>query len=89
MRLLFLALATSIVGRVAALGSSCTAPLSPGAAAGDPFWLQNIAHIGTAAYNANPAGYQVFRNVKNFGAKGDGEFVFSWLAQLGPTSYPQ
>ncbi|KAI0797623.1 exo-beta-1,3-glucanase [Abortiporus biennis] len=55
------------------LGSSCSAPLGGGtAAAGDPFWMQNIQHQGVAAFNPNPNSYQVFRNVKDFGAKGDG-----------------
>lgn len=72
MKLLYLSFATSLLGYVAALGSSCSAPLSPSAAPGDPYWLQNIGHLGTAAFNANPTGYQVFRNVKTFGAKGDG-----------------
>ena len=34
------------------------------------FWMENIAHQGYAAFNANPSSYTVFRNVKNFGAKG-------------------
>ncbi len=55
------------------LGTSCTGPLGGGTAgASDPFWLQSISHRGTAAFNSNPSGYQVFRNVKDFGAKGDG-----------------
>ncbi|KAL2357866.1 exo-beta-1,3-glucanase-like protein [Cryomyces antarcticus] len=37
-----------------------------------PYWMENIKHQGIAAFNANPAGYQVFRNVKDFGAVGDG-----------------
>lgn len=36
------------------------------------FWLELIDHNGTATYNPNPNSYQVFRNVKDFGAKGDG-----------------
>lgn len=36
------------------------------------YWLENIKHQGVAAFNADPSGYQVFRNVKDFGAKGDG-----------------
>ena len=36
-----------------------------------PFWLEQIKHQGTAAFNKNST-YQVFRNVKDFGAKGDG-----------------
>ncbi|KAJ7929194.1 exo-beta-1,3-glucanase [Mycena leptocephala] len=58
---------------VSSLGTSCTAPLGGGtAAAGDPFWMQSIKHQGIAAFNPNPTTYQVFRNVKDFGAKGDG-----------------
>nr|POE69104.1 glucan 1,3-beta-glucosidase [Quercus suber] len=36
------------------------------------YWMEDIAHQGIAAFNANPGNYQVFRNVKDFGAKGDG-----------------
>ena len=50
---------------VSGLGSSCSAPLTSGdSAANAPFWLQNITHRGTSAFNSNPTGYQVFRNVK-------------------------
>ncbi|KAF9049241.1 glycoside hydrolase family 55 protein [Hymenopellis radicata] len=42
------------------------------AAPSDPYWLESLKHQGTAAFNANPASYQVFRNVKDFGAVGDG-----------------
>ena len=38
----------------------------------DPFWLETIKHQGISAFNADPKSYQVFRNVKDFGAKGDG-----------------
>lgn len=34
-----------------------------------PFWLENIKHQGIAAFRENST-YQVFRNVKDFGAKG-------------------
>lgn len=34
--------------------------------------MENVKHQGISAFNANPATYQVFRNVKDFGAKGDG-----------------
>ncbi|KAG8220202.1 glycoside hydrolase family 55 protein [Butyriboletus roseoflavus] len=55
-----------------ALGSSCPAPLTTGQAApGEPYWLQSIKHQGTSAFNPNTT-YQVFRNVQDFGAKGDG-----------------
>jgi glucan 1,3-beta-glucosidase len=36
------------------------------------YWLEDIKHQGYAAFNANPGSYQVFRNVKDFGAVGDG-----------------
>ncbi|KAF8518904.1 glycoside hydrolase family 55 protein [Gautieria morchelliformis] len=56
-----------------ALGSSCTAPLGPGnAAASAPYWLQDMPTRGTSAFNANPSTYPVRRNVKDYGAKGDG-----------------
>ena len=34
--------------------------------------MEDVKHQGIASFNANPSGYQVFRNVKDFGAKGDG-----------------
>ncbi|KAJ7632169.1 exo-beta-1,3-glucanase [Roridomyces roridus] len=56
-----------------ALGTSCSAPLGAGTAApSDPFWLQNIKHQGLSAFNPTPSSYQVYRNVKDFGAVGDG-----------------
>jgi hypothetical protein len=39
------------------------------AAPAAPFWMQNIKHQGIAAFNLNSTTYQVFRNVKDFGAK--------------------
>lgn len=36
------------------------------------YWLEDIKHQGIAAFNPNPREFQVFRNVKDFGAKGDG-----------------
>jgi glucan 1,3-beta-glucosidase len=35
------------------------------------YWMEEIQHQGIAAFNPN-ASYQVFRNVKDYGAKGDG-----------------
>lgn len=43
------------------------------AAASDPYWMQTIKHQGISAFNPNASTYQVFRNVKDFGAKGDGK----------------
>lgn len=54
------------------LGSSCSGPLGGGTASpSDPYWLETIDHQGTSPFNSNSS-YQVFRNVKDFGAKGDG-----------------
>ncbi|EJD46953.1 glucan 1,3-beta-glucosidase [Auricularia subglabra TFB-10046 SS5] len=56
-----------------ALGTACSTPLGGGtAAAGAPYWLQNLPKRGASAFNANPSSYQVRRNVKDFGARGDG-----------------
>lgn len=59
-----------------ALASSSTTKVVPnlGAAtpaAAAPYWLESITHQGISAFNLNPASYQVFRNVKSFGAKGE------------------
>jgi glucan 1,3-beta-glucosidase len=35
------------------------------------FWMEEIQHQGLAPYQSDPS-YKVFRNVKDFGAKGDG-----------------
>ena len=34
-----------------------------------PYWYEQIAHQGISAFNSNKA-YKVYRNVKDFGAKG-------------------
>ncbi|KAJ7482757.1 exo-beta-1,3-glucanase [Mycena latifolia] len=77
MRLLFLssriATVISYAALVYSLGTACTTPIGRGTAApASPFWMQNIKHQGIAAFNPNSTTYQVFRNVKDFGAKGDG-----------------
>jgi polygalacturonase len=45
-----------------------TSTADPGSQA---FWLEQIEHRGRAAYHRR-AEYQVFRNVRDFGAVGDG-----------------
>lgn len=35
------------------------------------YWMDEITHQGLASFNPNP-NYHVFRNVKSYGAKGDG-----------------
>jgi glucan 1,3-beta-glucosidase len=36
------------------------------------YWLEDIKHQGVASFNPNPNNYTVFRNVKSYGAVGDG-----------------
>lgn len=35
------------------------------------YWLEDIKHQGLSPFHPDPASYQVFRNVKDFGAIGD------------------
>lgn len=53
-------------------GSSSTAPSSSATPGTCSYWMEDIEHQGIAAFNSNPGTYTVFRNVKDFGAKGDG-----------------
>jgi hypothetical protein len=39
------------------------------------YWLEKIKHQGIAAFNPKPSGYQVYRNVKDFGAKGNSQLL--------------
>ncbi|KAG7453018.1 exo-beta-1,3-glucanase [Guyanagaster necrorhizus] len=72
-RLFFIVALSYIVTFVSALGTTCSSPLTSGtAASSDPYWLQNIKHQGTSAFNSNPSSYTVFRNVKDYGAVGNG-----------------
>ncbi|CAE6477166.1 unnamed protein product [Rhizoctonia solani] len=65
--------AAYLVSTVQSLGTTCTAPLGLGtAAASDPYWMQTITRRGGSPYNPSPSTYKVFRNVKDYGAKGDG-----------------
>ena len=50
---------------VAALGSTCSSPITKGSAGpNDAFWLQGISHQGLAPFSGSPSTYKVFRNVK-------------------------
>lgn len=60
--------AVSFETKVAANVHSAVAAV---AAADTAYWLADIAHQGVAAFNSNPSGYTVFRNVKDYGAKGE------------------
>ncbi|KEF56629.1 glucan 1,3-beta-glucosidase [Exophiala aquamarina CBS 119918] len=58
------------------LASAAPKPLAPSLpgrqAPASPYWLSQIQRQGTVAYGANSAGYKVFRNVKDYGAVGNG-----------------
>lgn len=49
---------------------ACTTAQGSG---GNSFWLPNIEHQGTSPFLNDSLDYVVYRNVKDFGAKGDGE----------------
>ncbi len=52
------------------LAGLMTSLLATVAAADCSFWMEDIAHQGVAAFN-DAADYVVWRNVKDFGAKGE------------------
>lgn len=47
-----------------------------------PYWLADISHQGYAPYTPNPSTYKVFRNVKDYGAKGTGRHLGEIEGQL-------
>lgn len=51
-------------------------------ASASSFWVANIKRQGTAAFGSNS--YQVFRNVKDFGAKGKIRSIHLQYAKLMP-----
>ena len=61
-------------GSASAALKSSTSKAVPFISAATPvaatYWLEAMKHQGISAFNSNPATYQVFRNVKDFGAKG-------------------
>ncbi|PTB75695.1 glycoside hydrolase family 55 protein [Trichoderma longibrachiatum ATCC 18648] len=58
----------------AAPGLAAPAPAAEekAVAAATSWWLPNIARQGTVPYSSAGSGYQIYRNVQNYGAKGDG-----------------
>lgn len=51
-------------------GSQCHGALKPSAKPDAPHWMQTIKRQGSSPYNPNPKTYKVYRNVKDYGAKG-------------------
>ncbi len=86
----FLSLLTLFVAfRLFILASSAPAPLpvpaTTAATTSSSYWVANIARQGTVPFGTS--GYQIFRNVMDFGATGnavtDGMFKVSfWLAHF-------
>jgi glucan 1,3-beta-glucosidase len=68
LRQVLLALSAVVSG---VLSSKCAGTATGTAAPGAPYWMQSIKHQGIAPYDGD-ASYPVFRNVKDYGAKGDG-----------------
>ncbi|PVH96702.1 glycoside hydrolase family 55 protein [Periconia macrospinosa] len=69
---------TALLLALSTFSSVVPSSAAPVAQAGTPakaassYWVANVKHQGAAAFNPDPAGYKVFRNVKDFGAVGDG-----------------
>jgi len=57
------------ISHIHSLGTNCSAALSHSQQTS--FWLHDLPH-GISAFNSDPTNYKVFRNVKDYGAKGDG-----------------
>jgi glucan 1,3-beta-glucosidase len=58
-----------LLGLTALLAEAVPMPQA-GSASSSGFWMGNIKRQGTVAFG-NSSNYQVFRNVKDFGAKGE------------------
>jgi glucan 1,3-beta-glucosidase len=69
--LLALRVLLSATPSTAAPVAQAAAPAAPQAGASG-YWFETIERKGVAPFNPTPATYQVFRNVKALGAKGDG-----------------
>lgn len=50
--------------------NAAPAPQNDGVAAASDYWLSSIERQGAVPFGGNGGDYQVFRNVKEFGAKG-------------------
>ena len=70
-KLLVYVLVANLVREGQAVGSSCGGR-ELGRSAQNKFWLPTLKHQEYIGFNNNPNAYKVFRNVKDYGAKGDG-----------------
>ncbi|GLI71866.1 hypothetical protein PoHVEF18_000033 [Penicillium ochrochloron] len=69
--ILLLGLPTALVGAIPVTPAPDTLELAAFKRAASSYWVGNIKRQGTVPF-ASSTDYQVFRNVKDFGAKGDG-----------------
>ena len=53
------------------------------------YWVANIERRGAAAFNPDPTGYPVYRNVKDYGAVGSSSPCYFRLLHLLATSLSQ
>ncbi|KAJ5578443.1 uncharacterized protein N7459_007407 [Penicillium hispanicum] len=69
--ILLLGLPTALVGAVPVTPASSELEVPSVKRAASSYWVANIKRQGTVPFSSS-SNYQVFRNVKEFGAKGDG-----------------
>jgi glucan 1,3-beta-glucosidase len=60
----------SIIACLWAVGTQAAPAENERRAAADGYWLNDLSGRGIAPFNPNPAAYKVFRNVKDYGARG-------------------
>jgi hypothetical protein len=63
-------IAASSTAKGAPFTNSSSTAIPSSTAHSAPYWLEQIPHLGVAPLSSNGS-YQVFRNVKDFGAKGN------------------
>jgi glucan 1,3-beta-glucosidase len=68
--ILLLGLPTALVGAIPVMPAPDTLELAAFKRAASSYWVGNIKRQGTVPF-ASSTDYQVFRNVKDFGAKGE------------------
>lgn len=70
--ILLLGLPTALVGAIPMTPASNELELAASKRAASSYWVGNIKRQGTVPF-ASSGDYQVFRNVKDFGAKGESQ----------------
>jgi glucan 1,3-beta-glucosidase len=60
----------SIITCLWAIGTQAAPAETERRAVADGYWLNDLSGKGIAPFNPNPAAYKVFRNVKDYGARG-------------------